>query len=891
MKLELKHNRMKYKSVMRLAQGLLLSMAALVSINACDKYDDSSLRELIESQKKEIDGLKDKIAELENADKNVSSDIATLNSQIASLETGNYIKDVTALSDGSGYVITFAEGDAVLVKNGKDGENGDDGITPQFKIVEGNWMVSYDNGASWSEAGSATSGLAITDAVVDESAKTITLTLADGKKIQLTYNIEDSSTETSYLELDKSSTTVGADGGTVTIKVNASGAYTATCPESWVLITNGTGSCSITVAANIATAKRTATVTFTCGDASQTITIAQSGKTASSSSINPWDNKMETVFIKAGTFMMGSPETETDRESDETLHQVTLTRDFYMGKYEATNAQFCEFLNAAGVVARSRSSDNRIIGIYTTSDYGSQTLIEEYPRGVTYSDGKWTPWSGYENYPVIYVSWYGANEYAKWIGGALPTEAQWEYACRAGSTTAYCFGDSSDSLGDYAWYDDNSDGHTHPVGQKKPNAWGLYDMHGNVWEWCADWYDSSLYEDETDPTGPTSGPSVIKDIHVMRGGCKICCVDCRSASRHYTSAGATYANIGFRVCFPASYIELDNYNEIIGAVGGTITVNINASGAYTATCAESWVNSTVGTASFTITVAANSTTAERSATITLTCGTATKDFTIIQSGKSANPWGDKMETVLIKAGTFMMGSPETEVGRDDNETQHQVTLTQDFYMGKYEVTNAQFCEFLNDKCIGSDGEYTTSDYGSQTLIRTYKWGVTYSGSKWAPQSGHENYPVVYVTWYGANEYAKWIGGALPTEAQWEYACRAGSTTAYCFGDSSDSLGDYAWYSGNSSRKTHHVRQKKPNTWGLYDMHGNVEEWCADWYDDYPDSAVTDPTGASSGYWRVLRGGCYDSASDCRSAYRGYNYPNNYVLSGFRVCFPSSSSVE
>ena len=113
---------MKYKSVMRLAQGLLLSMAALVSINACDKYDDSSLRELIESQKKEIDGLKDKIAELENADKNVSSDIATLNSQIASLETGNYIKDVTALSDGSGYVITFAEGDAVLKKTAKTGK-------------------------------------------------------------------------------------------------------------------------------------------------------------------------------------------------------------------------------------------------------------------------------------------------------------------------------------------------------------------------------------------------------------------------------------------------------------------------------------------------------------------------------------------------------------------------------------------------------------------------------------------------------------------------------------------------------------------------------------------------------------------------------------------------
>ena len=215
-----------------------------------------------------------------------------------------------------------------------------------------------------------------------------------------------------------------------------------------------------------------------------------------------------------------------------------------------------------------------------------------------------------------------------------------------------------------------------------------------------------------------------------------------------------------------------------------------------------------------------------------------------------------------------------------------------FYMGKYEVTNAQFAEFLNSRNIGSDGKYITADYDSQVLIYTYSWGVIYSDNKWAPQSGYENYPVVYVTWYGANEYAKWIGGALPTEAQWEYACRAGSTTAYSFGDDSDSLGDYAWYTINSSSKTHPVGQKKPNAWGLYDMHGNVREWCADWYGSYSTTAVTDPTGPTSGSYRVLRGGSWSNGADyCRSAYRNSGNPDGYRNFGFRVCFPSSSSIE
>jgi formylglycine-generating enzyme required for sulfatase activity len=123
--------------------------------------------------------------------------------------------------------------------------------------------------------------------------------------------------------------------------------------------------------------------------------------------------------------------------------------------------------------------------------------------------------------------------------------------------------------------------------------------------------------------------------------------------------------------------------------------------------------------------------------------------------------------------------------------------------------------------------------------------------------------------------------ALPTEAQWEYACRAGGTGKFCYGDDEAGLGEYAWYASNSASTTHPGGQKKPNAWGLYDMHGNVWEWCADWYGDYGAGAETDPAGASSGIARVLRGGSWlNSPTCCRAAYR--NIISFGYSSGVRV---------
>jgi formylglycine-generating enzyme required for sulfatase activity len=252
-------------------------------------------------------------------------------------------------------------------------------------------------------------------------------------------------------------------------------------------------------------------------------------------------------------------------------------------------------------------------------------------------------------------------------------------------------------------------------------------------------------------------------------------------------------------------------------------------------------------------------------------------------------------TSAIPAGTFTMGSPLTEVNRSTNETQYPVTLTA-FRMSKYEITNTQYAAFLNAKSIGSNGLYTAGAYPTQALIyANSSWGLTYSGSQWVPVTGYENAPVINVTWYGATEYATYISGTLPTEAQWEYACRAGTTTPFNTGNFLTNLqANYNWaypYNGGTNTvttypgKTQTVGSYAANAYGLSDMHGNVWEWCADWYGTYPTTAQTNPTGATTGSYRVLRGGSWNyNAEYCRSAYRkGNGLPsNNYNSVGFRV---------
>ncbi|MCX5677397.1 MAG: formylglycine-generating enzyme family protein [Planctomycetota bacterium] len=228
--------------------------------------------------------------------------------------------------------------------------------------------------------------------------------------------------------------------------------------------------------------------------------------------------------------------------------------------------------------------------------------------------------------------------------------------------------------------------------------------------------------------------------------------------------------------------------------------------------------------------------------------------------------GATMKLVLIPAGKFLMGAPDSERGRSDDESpQHEAAITKAFYMGVTEVTQAQYEAVM---------------------------GTNPSDSK-----GPTN-PVERVSWNDAADFCRKLSEKtgktvrLPTEAEWEYACRAGSKNRFSFGDSDDCMADYAWYHVNSDRKTQPVGRKKPNAWGLYDMHGNVWEWCADWDGPYPARSVTDPKGPASAPSRVLRGGSWnDVPNDCRAACRNSSYPairtNNF---GFRVVVGSAPGL-
>jgi len=244
---------------------------------------------------------------------------------------------------------------------------------------------------------------------------------------------------------------------------------------------------------------------------------------------------------------------------------------------------------------------------------------------------------------------------------------------------------------------------------------------------------------------------------------------------------------------------------------------------------------------------------------------------------------DSPVMVLIPAGEFLMGSPEGE-GEADEHPQHKVYLDA-YYIDKYEVTNEQYAKFLNE--WGKD-----TDENGQKMIYEHDWGVKKisgwfeSPQKWQPAKGYEKYPVNNVNWYGANQYAKWAGKRLPTEAEWEKACRASSTTTYYYGNDESELGEYAWYIENSGAKTHPVGTMKPNQWGIYDMYGNVWEWCSDWYYEnyYSDSPPKNPQGPFSGNVCVVRGGSWLSGTvSCWSAGRDRLVPDGkwYYRYGFR----------
>ncbi|MFA4957838.1 MAG: formylglycine-generating enzyme family protein [Candidatus Methanoperedens sp.] len=472
---------------------------------------------------------------------------------------------------------------------------------------------------------------------------------------------------------------------------------------------------------------------------------------------------MDFISIHAGEFDMGSPSNEAERYNNEgPVHHVKIGKSFYMGKYEVTQKQWRDVMGTS----------------------------PSYFKG--------------DKLPVEQVSWNDVQEFIKKLNEKegsnkyrLPSEAEWEYAARAGTTTRYSFGNDDSILGtkigDYAWYNENSEGKTHEVGQKLPNPWGLYDMHGNVFEFVQDnWHEN--YNDA--PTDGTSWLSEdVSNRGVRSGDWSDNARDSRSASRgSFNPVTDRPPRLGFRLLMDAP-------------------ASTNSS--------ETLKSTSLATPKVT-------------QTISIPVITPAPDQPSL-----TNSIG--VEFILISAGEFNMGSPSNEVGRNENEGPlHQVKISNAFYMGKYEVSQKQWRDVM-----GNNPSFYKGD----------------------------DLPVEQVSWNDVQDFINKLNQKegtdkyrLPTEAKWEYAARAGTKTRYSFGDDESVLGDYAWYSANSGDKTHEVGQKKPNPWGLYDMHGNVWEWVQDkWYGNYVGAPTDGSAWEVNGFERVVRGGgSSGSAGFCRS---------------------------
>ncbi len=242
---------------------------------------------------------------------------------------------------------------------------------------------------------------------------------------------------------------------------------------------------------------------------------------------------------------------------------------------------------------------------------------------------------------------------------------------------------------------------------------------------------------------------------------------------------------------------------------------------------------------------------------------------------------DLIEMAFVEGGVFYMGDDKGQV---DGKPRHKVTISS-FHMTKYEITNIQFCNFLNDiECNSS----ATIDGTKYIHLNDDYCQISYIDGQFIPDNDKDNFPVINVTWYGANAFAQWAGSRLPTEAEWEFAANGGNksdSTAY---SGSNNANEVSWSDKNSEGNTHKVGTKAPNELGIYDMSGNVWEWCNDWYDPryYTYKSQTNPQGPESGSFRVLRGGSWNYDYDVGRITNRFGYkPNAYNYDyGFRVVY-------
>jgi formylglycine-generating enzyme required for sulfatase activity len=544
--------------------------------------------------------------------------------------------------------------------------------------------------------------------------------------------------------------------------------------------------------------------------------IETSAPTLGDTRIRSTDN-MVMVYAPAGKFKMGSDDADLyDALQTCNTYRGTCQREWFASEQpvhavtldglwvDQTEVTNAQF--AAFLNANGNQTQEGTLWLGLDSDY---SLIEQHGDA-------FQPKDGYADYPVVQVSWYGAAAYCEWAGGRLPSEAEWEYAARGEQRTVYPWGDTFDgtrlNFCDVNCTEDwreagYNDGHgiAAPVSSFPAGAsWcGTLNLSGNVWEWVADWYGDYPSESQTNPIGPPAG-----EYSVLRGGSwNADQVDARTARRNYATPTLHSGDVGFRCVIH---------------------------------------------------------------TTSSTHAPPTESPTVEPTSSSRGPWIrslDGMIMVYVPAGTFQMGSDESDPNAWTDEFPRHPVALDSFWIDQIEVTNAQYA-----LCV-ADGKCEESAYAGD---------ATYNG---------DDYPVVGVSRQDALNYCIWAGGRLPTEAEWEYTARGPDGYIYPWGNHFDcaggNFGDAHTACNDGYDLTAPVGQFRGGaSWcGALDMAGNVWEWVHDWYDDtyYGASPSQNPTGPATGSDGVLRGGsCYNTQTDVRATKR-YPYPphdrNNLV--GFR----------